>query len=63
MKNLHTFVKYLFDVILSVLWVYVPLFHFNLRQSPHAIVIWVVDLGTLAVLLYLLHSHADKQFI
>jgi hypothetical protein len=55
MKALHTFAKYLFDLALTVFWIYVPLFHFNLKDAPYSVAIWTVDLITLSVIIYLLH--------
>lgn len=63
MKNLHTFSKFLFDLILSVVWVYVPMYHFELAQSENAVWIWVLVLTTLITLLVLLHRRADRQYI
>jgi len=55
MKALHTFAKYLFDLALTVFWIYVPMFRFNLKDARYSVAIWIVDLITLSVIIYLLH--------
>lgn len=53
--SLHTFGKFLFDLFFIVLWIYIPMFVLNLRHSPDAVIIWIGDLVSLAIIIYLLH--------
>jgi len=54
--SLHTFFKYLFDLALTVFWIYIPMFHLGLKDSKYAVAIWVVDVLTLATIIYFLHK-------
>ncbi len=54
--SLHTFFKFLLDLALTVFWIWVPMFHFNLKDAKYSAAIWVVDILTLAVLIYFLHN-------
>lgn len=56
MKYIHPFAKFAVDLALTVLWIWVPMFHFNLKAHSHAVAMWVVDILTLVVLLYWLHT-------
>jgi len=53
---LHDFAKYLVDLVLLVFWIYVPMYHFGLKDSPNAVLIWAFDLVTIAALLWWLHQ-------
>ncbi len=61
MMGLHTFVKYVFDLALTVFWIWVPLFYFNLKDSPNAPVIWIVDIVTLSVIIFFLHRRGAHR--
>lgn len=53
--SLHTFFKFLLDLALTVFWIWVPMFYLGLKDARYSIAIWVVDILTLAVLIYFLH--------
>jgi len=57
-KIVHNFARYAFDLALTVFWIYIPMFHFNLKESSYAVAIWIVDIVTLSVIIYLLHRKA-----
>lgn len=59
--KLHNYFRYLFDLALSVLWIYIPLFHFGLKDSKHSLLAWVVILVTLAAVLYALHRRGSHS--
>ena len=40
----HNFARYAFDLVLTVFWIWIPMFHLNLKDSPNAIVIWFADI-------------------
>ncbi len=61
--RVHDFAKYIFDLVLTVFWIWVPMFYFGLNDSPNAIVIWIVDILTLATIIYLLHRKAADHRI
>jgi len=51
----HNFARFLFDLVLTIFWIWIPMFYFNLNEAPNALLIWIVDIGLLAFVLYLLH--------
>jgi hypothetical protein len=53
--SLHTFSKFLFDVFFVVFWIYIPMFVLDFRSSPDAVIIWIADIFSLGVIIYLLH--------
>ncbi|VVB81411.1 Uncharacterised protein [uncultured archaeon] len=53
--SLHTFSKFVFDLVFTVFWIYIPMFALDLSSSPDAVLIWIGDLVSLAVIIYLLH--------
>ncbi len=55
---IHNFARYAFDLVLTVLWIWVPMYQLNLKDARYAPAIWVVDVLTLAVVIYLLHRKA-----
>jgi len=63
MVKVHDFGKYVFDLVLTVFWIWVPMFYLNLKDSPYAPVIWIVDIGLLATIIYLLHRKAGNHKI
>lgn len=54
--SLHTFFKFLLDLALTVFWIWVPMFYLGLADAKYSAAIWVVDILTLSVLIYFLHS-------
>lgn len=50
------FRMFLFDVVISVVWIYLPMFYFGLRHSSLAGLWWVVDVVSLVGFLYWLHA-------
>lgn len=50
MKVFHSFVKFLVDLFLCVLWIYIPL-SYNITST----VFWVFDIASLVVIIYWLH--------
>lgn len=63
MKGIHTFAKFVVDLAITVFWVWVPMFHFDLKASKYAPAIWVVDIATLVVLLYWIHSAGRHRLV
>jgi len=56
MKAPHEFVKFIVDLVLVVFWIWVPMFQLGLHEHKFAIAIWIVDILTLGVLIYWLHT-------
>ncbi len=61
--SLHTFFKYLFDLALTVFWIWVPMFQLGLKDSKYAAAIWVVDILTLSVMIYFLHKKGAHSLL
>ena len=59
--KIHNFAKFVFDLALTVFWIWIPMFHFNLKDAPYAPVIWLVDLLTLGIIIYLLHRKGTHK--
>jgi hypothetical protein len=59
--TLHTFFKYLFDLALTVFWIYIPMFHLGLKDSKYSAAIWAVDILTLATIIYFLHRKGPHR--
>ena len=59
--SLHTFFKFLFDLALTVFWIYVPMFYLGLKDSRFSVAIWFVDILTLVVLIYFLHKKGPHR--
>jgi len=56
--KVHNFARYAFDLALTVFWIWIPMFYLNLKDSEYSVAIWIVDIITLATIIYLLHRKA-----
>jgi len=57
----HDFTKFTFDLFLTVFWIWVPMFYFGLKDYKRSILIWIVDIGLLIFILWLLHRKGDHR--
>ncbi len=58
MKLIHGYGKYVVDVVLVLVWIWLPMYYFGLKDASMAWLWWIVDLATLAYVIYNLHQKA-----
>ena len=60
MKTIHDFKKYIVDLVIVLVWIWVPMFYFGLKDISNAWLWWIIDIGTLAFVIYNLHKGEHK---